>query len=264
MEKKKAFFQSWRIVGLTFGLVCVAMLSFSMWLPHTKSDSQKNTLPQVKNETESFQLVSAEKQGDILLLKMKNVSGKGITAYSISSRPTGREDTDYSISGHVIEPGDIEEVEVPFSAFYTINSSTQQKPVIHILAVVFDDHTSEGDFGVATVIKDTRSGKKTQLKRINRLLREALQSPDDNLNDALNQLKSRIALLSEEPEMGQSLAIQSGLHNAKEDVLRLIERFEQSQTAQDKSPLAENGNRHALREGLNKLVQEGEKWVARY
>jgi hypothetical protein len=102
MEKKKAFLRSWRIVGLTFGLVCVALLSFSIWLPHTKSDSQKDNLPQVINKTESFQLVSAEKQGGVLLLKIKNVSEKGITAYSISSRPTGREDTDYSISGQVI------------------------------------------------------------------------------------------------------------------------------------------------------------------
>jgi hypothetical protein len=136
--------------------------------------------------------------------------------------------------------------------------------VIRILAVVFDDHTSEGDFGVATIIKDTRSGKRMQLKRINRLLHETLQSSDANLPVALDRLKVGIAALSEEPEMGQSLAIHSGLHNAKEDVLTLIERLEQSYTAQNRSPLAENSNRQTLREGIDNLVKEGERWAARY
>jgi hypothetical protein len=266
MKKARAFPKRWRSIGLTFGILCVALLALSRWLPNTKSDSQKDFLPKIKNETESFRLVSAEKNGAVLVLKMRNVSSKGITAYSISTRPGSREDTDYSLSGHVIAPGDIEETEISSASLYTINSSNQPKPMIRILAVVFDDRTSEGDFGVATIIKDTRLGKKMQLKRINRLIRETLQSSNTSSFHNLSSLKSRIAALSEETEQGEffSPAVRSGLHSAKEDVLTLIGQLEQNENTQSSHSLSENDISLSLREGLNKLAVKSEEWINRY
>src|SRR5919205_134396 len=112
MKKDKTFSQRFRSIGLTFGILCVALLILGQWLPNTRSDSQKDIFPKINDETESFQLTSAEITGDNLVLKMKNISSKGITAYSISTRPSSRVDTEYSLSGHVIVPGAIEEIEV--------------------------------------------------------------------------------------------------------------------------------------------------------
>jgi hypothetical protein len=265
MEKTNSS-RSWRIIGLAFGISCVAVGS-SLWLPHGQSSSQDD-LPQIRNETASFQLVSQEKRGDFLVLTMKNVSAKGITAYSVSGDPNGREDMDYAIGGYVIKPGDNEEIEFSLSSLDKLYSSKGKKSQIRILAVVFDDHTSEGNPGVAAMIRENRLGKKIQLKRINHLMREALKTADANFSIAFRSLKSEIAALPEDADKDQSSYVHDGLHSAKQDILRLIEELEQKENARSLGALTERaragGTGLFLREELSKLIQESEKWVGRY
>lgn len=261
--KKTSTSRTWRIIGLAFGISCVAVVGSSLWLPHSQSNSQDDP-PQIKNETASFQLVSQEKRGGVLVLTMRNVSAKGITAYSVSDGPQSRVDTDYTISGHVIKPGDIEEIEIPLATLDKKKSSSGKKIEIRILAVVFHDHTSEGNPGIAAMIQQVRLGQKIQLGRINRLIRQALKSPDASFPAALSGLKASIASLSEDPDKDQSSYVHSGLHDAKGDVLRLIEELEEKENAKSLGALAEGGTVPFLREGLNKIIQESEKWVDRY
>jgi hypothetical protein len=266
MEKTNTS-RTWRIIGLAFGISCVAVVGSSLWLPHSQSSSQDD-LPQIRNETASFQLVSQEKRGAFLVLTMRNVSAKGITAYSVSGDPNGREDMDYAIGGHVIKPGDIEEIEFSLSSLDKAYSAKGKKSQIRILAVVFDDHTSEGNPGVAAMIRENRLGKKIQLKRINRLIREALRSLDANSSNVLGSLKSDIASLPEDADKDQSSYVHDGLHSAKQDILGLIEELEQKENARGLGALTEHpragGTGLFLREGLDKIIQESEKWVGRY
>ncbi len=251
-------------IPIVFVLLCVAVFGTGILSSGVRSNSQEDRLPQVKNETESFQLVSIEKNKDLITLRMKNASDRGITAYSVSSHGRSRADTDYSISGHVIAPGEIEEIEIPFSSLNTSGAFTGKGPEIRILTVVFDDHTSEGDFTAAADIRNTRIGKKIQLKRINRLMEEALKSSDADSLNTLNNLKLRIATLPENIEKGQPFAVGSGLRNAKEDILTLIDRIEERQKDSNAKPQVYGNNNTDLRGELTKLLREGEKWIAKY
>lgn len=252
------------ITPVVLVLLCMTVFGMGVWSSGIKSNLQDDTLPKVKNETESFQLVSIEKAKDTVLLRMKNISGQGITAYSIASHENGREDTDYSIGDYVIANGAIEEIEIPLSSLRGSGASKRKKSDIRILAVVFEDQTSEGDYTAAADIRNTRLGKKIQLKRINQLLLEALNLHGTNQMSTLSDLKSRIASLSEDIEKGQPSAVRSGLRNAKQDVLTLIDRIEQRQKAMDTTHQADNSAGNDLQGELTKLVREGEKWIARY
>lgn len=263
MEKNKIRSQSRRTIGLTLTLAFAALVGSALWSPYRQSTAQ-STLASIQNETTSFQLVGEEKRGDFLVLKMKNVSEKGITAYSVSSDPYSRGDTDFAISGHVIKPGDVEEIEIPLAELDKKDPSSGKKSRFRIVAVVFDDHTSEGNPGVAAMIRDHRLGKKIQLERINRLILGALNEADAKASATLGSLKSKIASLSEQPDEEQSSYVQSGRHDAKIDVLRLLERLEQNETSKSMSVAGESDASRVLREGLNNLMQESEGWVRRY
>jgi len=252
------------ITPVVLVLLCMTVFGMGVWSSGINPNIQDGTLPEVKNETESFQLVSIEKAKDSILLRMKNISGQGITAYSVASHDNGREDTDYSIGDYMIANGAIEEIEIPLSSLRVSNASKQRKPDIRILAVVFEDQTSEGDYAAAADIRNIRLGKKIQLKRINQLILEASNLSSTNQLSTLKDLKSRIASLSEDIERGQTPAVRSGLRNAKQDVLTLIDRIEQRQKAIDAGRQADNSAGNDLHGELIKLVREGEKWIAKY
>lgn len=212
-------------------LLFVALLGASVMISRALPESQKHELPRVKNETESFQLVSVDKIGDLLQLRLKNTFNKAITAYTISygnSRQTG---IDKILGNDVVAPGEIEEFRTPLANVSNSDASTLQEQVVTILVVVFDDRSSEGDFKAADDILNDRLGQKIQLKRINRLIRAALNSPDVDTPATLSRLKAQIASLPEDQEVGQSLAVHFGLNYMKQHVLQHIadiERWHQS------------------------------------
>lgn len=96
------------------------------------------------------------------------------------------------------------------------------------------------------------------------MIREALVSPDANLSAAIRVLKLGVASLSEEPETEQSSFVSSGLHDAKVDVLRLIEDFQQDDRVIAAGVEDEPRVGRLLRDKLNNLIQHSEKWLTRY
>ncbi|SRR6266404_392722 len=247
------------LVTLLLIMVGVAFASLGLILPGGKTASQD--LPQVKNGTRSFQMVSKELKQfgeEFVVLEMKNVSRKGITAYSISADPNGRTDRDYSISGHVIEPGEIEEIEIPRTAVKSadlINSPGE----IRILAVVFEDGTSEGDPAICSWIRDQRRGKKVQFRRIEQLLRRAINANDAPTLANLKTLRDSIASLPETTGEMDSAAFRSGLRGAKGLVVNLIDRLETTQLAAK----AGSQNISSALDGLNDILQQTSTWIDR-
>jgi hypothetical protein len=79
---------------------------------------------------------------------------------------------------------------------------------IQIKAVVFDDGTYEGDAEAAAAVKGFRAGEKMELPRLIRLLEEALNASDGDVNQRLSNLESQVSSLSSDAEPGtiQSLA----------------------------------------------------------
>jgi hypothetical protein len=256
MEKKKTLPKRFLVTALLI-LSGVAFASWGLILPGGKTASQD--LPQVKNGTRSFQLVSKELRQfgeEFVVLEMKNVSRKGITAYSISASPNGRTDTDYNISGHVIAPGETEEIEIPRA---TVNAadSTDSRGEIRILAVVFEDGTSEGDPAITSWIRERRLGEKFQFRQIARLLRDGISALASTSSVNLTSLRASISSLPEATGDLNSAAFREGLRDAKKDELTLLERLEKTQL--DTQTGAQNIS--SLRDGLNDILQQTRKWI---
>lgn len=186
--------------------------------------------PEIENKTKSFKLVGVEKDENDLVLRFKNTSVLTITAYTLGL--LGQETHEmigadffpnYTQKG--IEAGAIEEVRIPL-----LNISSNKKKKIVVLTVVFEDHSSEGDFPAARHILDTRKGYAMQMQRIRSLLLSAANNTDQGSSvtpmTVFKQLMETISSLPEQNENDPSRGMKSGLNFAKQWTLKQIARLE--------------------------------------
>jgi hypothetical protein len=262
MRKYIARFSRTNTIFAILALLFLASLGVGNWPSGARQRAQKDKLPQVKNETESFQLVSAEKIDFLLQLRLKNISKKAITAYKIGYGNGWQTGIDKIIGDDMVAPGEIEEFRTPFNNISNSDDPASPQSVT-ILAVVFDDRSSEGDFQAADEILNDRLGQKMQLERINRLIQAVLKSPDANTPAALGRLKSQIASLSEDQGKGQPFAIHIGLYYVKQQVLKQIEYIEEWQQSGKALLEAELYDSVNLQDALVKLKKLGEKRIAK-
>jgi hypothetical protein len=231
-----------------FALVCLAALFIVAWVSPTRS--LQDSPFRVENKTKAFEVLRAEVVQDFLKLQLKNVSTTPINGYVLSLGNGGMIQTDYTIGGHEIAPGQVEEQLIPLSEM-TVTSAIPQQEVV-ILAVVFNNRTSDGDSQAATVILNRRQGLKAQLERFLPLLDETLLTPDANLHGALSGLKSHVTSLVEGQGGKLPRATVHGLHDAKEEIQALIDGLQREQQ--------EGGN---LRRKLNELRRQIQERIAR-
>lgn len=247
------------LVGLT--VLGARTLSFS-----GKTTEQQTPLPQVNNRTQSFQVVSLQRKEDLdgmIVLKMKNTSKKAITAYTLVCGG-GEIETDLTIGGKVIAPGGIDEI-----VFHQgwLTSSADDKPAMPTLTVglvVFEDHSSEGDFNLDRRIRNKRRGIKTQLGLINTILRETSDSSRQVTLSDLSNLSSRVSSLpKDQAEAAEDFA--SGQHFAKETVMFLIEELKKWEADGRKNALGYGlAGATDIKSGIGKMISFNEKLISRY
>jgi hypothetical protein len=204
-----------------------------------------------------------KKKDDLLVLRHKNVSNKTITAYEFDLGHGVRSSRDYIPYDDGVGSGDVIEDVLPLGNFdppYPPVPSASDKPVLTILAVVFDDRSSEGDYNAAAYILNHRLGQKIQLKRIRQLIRDGLKSKDQEFSAPFYALKSQIESL---PTEGQSVALRSGLNYAKERLLRHINEVEQWRYGGES--LLSHGihDSTSLRDALTKLKRMCEEQIVK-
>jgi hypothetical protein len=260
--KQRLFVVCSFVLGAT--LLSTAALSSS-----ARRSQREVSLPIVKDNTGSFGFIGLERLDGRFEARMQNTSKKAITAYVTAVCDVPESSTDYTIGDHLIEPGEIENVTVPNEAVPDKCGSTITQPTITILAVVFEDRTYAGEFQLAKSILDDRRGDKIQLKRINRLLAEALKGPDAGEPAAIERLKTEIAALP--VDEGEPPAVRGGLSIAKQRALYLLDELKQwhqkSLTSQSRRNIPIQGELagiDSLPEGIQKLVRLNEKWISRY
>jgi hypothetical protein len=223
---------------------------------------------QIKNYTSAFEVVGTETVGEMYVVKLKNVSQKAISAYSWSlgpsSGPTNFYDTDGVVSGQVISPGAIHREEVPLIAFtHSAETTPSHQAILNFIAVIFEDHSSEGFPEQVKVLKDRRIGERIQLKRVKRLLIEAANARDSEIaSNRLNSLKARIAALAETAEEGQSDEIADGLLSAKRHMLVMLEHL-MTEHGGIEMLSGPNSAEHAKRI-LSSLIEQTDTWLSRY
>lgn len=244
------------------------LLTASVLSSNGRRSQHEVSLPTVKNKTSSLQVIDIEKLQTWFVTRVQNTSSKAITAYVMAVCDVPESATDYSIGPDSIEPGKVVEIITPVRALDKCSSATTQ-PSITILAVVFDDRSTEGDYGWAKGILDDRRGLKIQLKRINRLLREALGRADRDEPKAIARLKAEISSLP--IDEGEEPAVRGGLSAAKQRVLFYLTELEQwhpsavsSASAQNVSSRAEFAGVTRIEEGIARMASLNENWISKY
>ncbi|MDQ1592285.1 MAG: hypothetical protein QOG71_2912 [Pyrinomonadaceae bacterium] len=215
----------------------------------TKGSGVQENRPQVINRTSGFQPSSlTEKDGDYIML-LKNNYNKNINGYIIGIGAGGKVSVDLTVGSRVIIPGHVAEERIPISNLRASSEGGTLHNSITILAVLFEDGTSEGIATAIAEIKERRAGAKIQLKRILSLIQDSLASPSATKMITLTQLKGQIASLSEEAEDTTSTHSKKGFRTAKEDALINLENLEQTDIG--------------LQEGLIRLKSNIEKRITR-
>ncbi|HYP27532.1 MAG TPA: hypothetical protein VE262_12515 [Blastocatellia bacterium] len=264
MSNNKLLSGSRNFITLILVLVGCVFLSTSSWSSSNQSDDLQDKLPEVKNRTESFHLVGVERVGRLLQLRLRNTSGKSITAYRISASDGWETGIDYILGDESVAPGEEEEFQTPLSNLVRRDAQGVGYQDVTISAVVFEDKSIEGDFNSGTFILNDRRGQKVQLNRINREIQSLFKEADTDQLSALSKLKSRVAALPEKRPEGEPIAFQVGLHYMKQHVLKQIEDIEQWSKSKGSAVLpGELQGSRTVREGLTKLMDLNNKRAAK-
>jgi hypothetical protein len=227
------------------------------------------SFPIVKDNSGSFSLISQERIDSTFVTWMQNSSNKVITAYAMALCDVPWSSTDRTIGDDFIEPGEVVEITTSIRGVAHMCGSTITQPTVTILAVVFDDRTYAGEFRWAKGILDDRRGNKIQLKRINRLLANALKWSDVDTPASIERLKDKVASLP--VDEGETPAVRSGLSGAKQRALYLLDELKRwhkdSLTSQSRRSIRIQGELagiDSLPEGIEKLITLNEKWISRH
>ena len=215
----------------------------------TRRGNGQENRPQIINRTTGFQLASLTDKDDDYILLLKNNSSKNIDGYIIGIGASKRVTVDLTIGSRVITPEDVVEERIPLSNLRASSGGGAPPPSITILAVLFEDGTSEGAAQAIAEIKERRAGTKIQLQRILPLIQNLLSSPGSTKQITLAQLKEQIASLPEGAEGATSSHAKKGLRSAKEDALMSLQNLEQGD--------------FGLQEGLTRIKQTIEKRITR-
>lgn len=256
-----------------FVVSCVVLgsvlLSAALLSPTRAGKRRDTSLPTVKDDTGSLDLISLERIDGRFLMRMQNTSNKAITAYAKAVCDVPESSMDYSIGDYSIQPGAVAEITTPTEAVRDKCGAAVTLPTITILAVVFDDQTYAGEFHMAKGILEDRRGNKIQLKRINRLLAKASKWSDAGQPAALEKLKAEITALP--VDEWESPAARGGLSIAKQRALYLLDELKEwhvkSLTVQSREIVPsrwELAGIKNLQEGMDKLTNLNEKWISRY
>jgi hypothetical protein len=203
------------------------------------SQEQSAADPIIVYETEALHVESlttevADPQlgGTRYILKLKNVSGKKIITFAVEQPNGGGTSVDYTPGVGALPPGAIEKIEMAdYSQPDPGSASTPQRKRITIKLVMFEDGSSEGDFKIHERFTNRYFGRKSQLKRINAILKESLAASKD-----LTQIVSEISALPDDAPPGENKAIGEGYVEAKNETLRLLKSLTEWRAASQKDP----------------------------
>ena len=208
--------------------LCILALALGGFTPRNTTKGQRPNAKalRIQNKTDSFEVVQSDEaiaaiqsdlntQGQGIRISLRNKSDKTITGFAVSVNGLGRL-RDY-IYNETDQTGILPHTTYSdnFGVLRRSGSKNPEEPFeITVLAVVYDDWSSEGDpRSISAFLNGRRKCKEEVtlvLASINRTL-DSGQSIDEN---ALDTLKSRISSISSEPSVW----------HGKEDALRLLDQ----------------------------------------
>ncbi len=276
--RKHKYFRSGSLIVIIIVFICLTLLGVSAWSsgtgPHRKpgiSTRQKNNMNvtdiqamaerlqadkvPVRNMARSFRLIAIEKvENRDFRLTLQNDYSKRINGFWLFVGNVGTEIGPLYEREQMISPGGIYTIDLP------IQADTDAKGV-GIVAVTFEDGSGDGDPESLYVIRETRKGEKTQIKKILKLIRQHLMSPDADTSTALDRLESQIKSLSVDSGNGQRDPFWSGLDSAKQRAMAFVQsvRAKQNHLIQSTNKNQQKRNDFSIQTELSKTIVYYEK-----
>lgn len=179
--------------------------------------------PRIQNKTRSFEVIQTGAgigSNGIVELSLRNGYEKNITAYAVSVNGLiSTQDFRYSDGDDQvgIAPEAVYATHAGVARSRKLEGAAQQALDIIVLAVVFDDKTTDGDPRLVAELLDTRQGSKIQLMRVIGLVNKALRSAATIDDAAFEKLRSEISSLPIESQ--NSTAESSRLRGERDSAL---------------------------------------------
>ncbi|MEK6303970.1 MAG: hypothetical protein AABO41_24970 [Acidobacteriota bacterium] len=226
MLQSKTVRRNSRVLVVTVVCICAMVLSTG-WMTRKGANRppQQNSTPRLHNRTRSFEVIQMKfENSSAVVLTLKNGYTKNITAFAVAvNRSSTQSDFLYSEgedwSG--IAPGAVHTVHVGMERSSNPEVAAQEGINIRVLAVVFDDRTSDGDQKMAAEILDMREGSKIQLTRIIDLIDRELKSTAKVDDGAVDHLRSQISALP--IESPGSVAESTSLRSQRYEALQRLD-----------------------------------------
>ncbi len=201
----------------------------------------------IENESKGLTIVSIKKVAGDLSLILRNDYEKTITGYEISVG-IGTIQTELLAGddeGNVILPGGIREEIYPFQKGIETEG-------IKVLAVIFDDKTTDGVPHYVKEIKQYRLGRRIQRQHNIRLLERALKSPMAEIPARIAEMEHDIGVPTEDVET-LSPIVKFAIQDERSFFLRKIKTLIQSQAGF--SIPTDKGQAQEFQRKLNRLAQ---------
>jgi len=221
----RRFLAALSVLALIALLVCALLFN-----PRASASPQEL---KVKSQTKGYEILKADLVDNEVRIRLQNNHRTTITAFAIriSGTATVKEDFAYSEVHFGIEPGET------FQTSYPVTPSPEV-PTIHLLAVLLNDGTDDGNSKVVQQIKDQRLGQKIQILRTLRILeregqsRKDLKTTKSDIVAALNTSESEtlVSLRELSPisrnDNRLSDELKAGLQWEREKILRRFDDLE--------------------------------------
>lgn len=218
MKKIKAIARKPYFLILSF--ICIFLLLSSIRLGAFNTIRKKQLNVPVISLVSSLSIADVEVKEHFVVLTLRNDSIRVITAFVLNTSGVILR-SEMIGSDFVMAPG------TTTKKLCELPSPTNPGEGITVLAVVYEDGTSDGDASFVKRIFDARAGRQAQLMHILPSFRDALiASKTMSLVQKREAIKLKIEQLSEEVE-GQSLEFRVGLHDEREEALANLKEIEQ-------------------------------------
>ncbi|HYP28206.1 MAG TPA: hypothetical protein VE262_15935 [Blastocatellia bacterium] len=219
-----------RTLALLTALSFTAILGIRGLTPDDSSTKAKGSAQaevEIKNETESLQVVSKASVKDRFInLSLKNSSDKPITAFVVAfGRNKVTEEFIHDESKFVL-PGNT------CTKTYPLSPGTPT-PEFRIRAVVFDDGTGEGNVNDVRAITETRLGQAMQYRRFLTALKEIEDASEFQLPSAWGRLKEKVSSFPDGKSEPLPVNVRYGLHTGKQDLTDEVQSLDLNPASSD-------------------------------
>lgn len=183
----------------------------------------------IDNRTQSLEVIQADlsSNGRLIRVAVRNVANKNIDWFRLSLGAGSAIEADFAFSEKsVLGPGEVYDDEYPFDSKSHLISVT-------VVAVVFEDKSTDGDKHFARLLKEKRAGQRIEISRMVSLLKAANSAikyrESASLLEGLSSEVSNSKTESQVPAEKSSLSAEArliGMRTARERVLNEVRRIQ--------------------------------------